>query len=228
MLGDRLKRLRMLLVAGTLCACSRDSATYTIASASPWNEAYGLMSRQGTELAVDAINKRGGVRSHLLTLVRVDDEGTGTKAAAVAQDLVDTDSVLAVVGHANSSATVAAARVYDGRLAAVSPSASSPEITGLCPGSSGSFRATRPTGRTWRASRAALGHKQAAILYENNTMDAGSPMRSGVRFRGRGRIARARRGRRQGSRAVPRISQAPRTWPHLRGGERRIGPRDPA
>ena len=89
------------------------------------------MTRQGTELAVDAINKRGGVRSHRLTLVRVDDEGTGAKAAAVAQELVDADSVLAVVGHANSSATVAAARVYDGQLAAVSPSASSPEITGL-------------------------------------------------------------------------------------------------
>jgi branched-chain amino acid transport system substrate-binding protein len=91
------------------------------------------MSRQGTELAVDAINKRGGIRGHRLSLVRVDDEGTGAKAATVAQELIDADSVLAVIGHANSSATVAAARVYDGQLAAVSPSASSPELTGLSP-----------------------------------------------------------------------------------------------
>jgi branched-chain amino acid transport system substrate-binding protein len=173
MLGERLKRLRMLLVAGALCACSRDSATYTIASASPWNEAYGLMSRQGTELAVDAINKRGGVRSHLLTLVRVDDEGTGTKAAAVAQDLADTDSVLAVVGHSNSSATVAAARVYDGRLAAVSPSASSPEITGL---SAWLFRvipSDSANGQDLARFASSLGHKRAAILYENNSYGRG-------------------------------------------------------
>ena len=173
MLGERLKRLRMLLVAGALCACSHDSATYTIASASPWNEAYGLMSRQGTELAVDAINKRGGVRSHLLTLVRVDDEGTGTKAAAVAQDLVDTDSVLAVVGHSNSSATVAAARVYDGRLAAVSPSASSPEITGL---SAWLFRvipSDSANGQDLARFASSLGHKRAAILYENNSYGRG-------------------------------------------------------
>src|SRR6476661_6055981 len=49
--GERLKGLRMLLVAGALCACSRDRATYTIASASPWNEAYGLMSPQITVLS---------------------------------------------------------------------------------------------------------------------------------------------------------------------------------
>ena len=77
-----MKGLRILLVAGVIAACNRDDATYTIAQVSTWNEAYGLMARQGTELAVETINKRGGVRSHRLALVRVDDEGTGAKAAA--------------------------------------------------------------------------------------------------------------------------------------------------
>jgi branched-chain amino acid transport system substrate-binding protein len=163
----------MLLVAGALSACTRDSATYTIASASPWNEAYGLMSRQGTELAVDAVNKRGGVRSHMLTLVRVDDEGTGAKAAAVAQELVDTDSVLAVVGHANSSATVAAARVYDGRLAAVSPSASSPELTGLSQWLFRVIPSDSANGQDLARFATSLGHTQAAILYENNSYGRG-------------------------------------------------------
>ena len=48
-----MKGLWILLVASVLAACSRDDATYTIAAVSPWNEAYGLMARQGTELAVD-------------------------------------------------------------------------------------------------------------------------------------------------------------------------------
>jgi branched-chain amino acid transport system substrate-binding protein len=131
------------------------------------------MARQGTELAVDMINKRGGIRSHRLTLLRVDDEGTGAKAAAVAQDLVDADSILAVVGHANSSATVAAAKVYDGRLAAVSPSASSPEITGL---STWLFRvipSDSANGIELARFATRLGHKTAAILYENNSYGRG-------------------------------------------------------
>ena len=131
------------------------------------------MARQGTELAVDVINKRGGIGSHRLTLLRVDDEGTGTKAAAVAQDLVDADSVLAVVGHANSSATVAAARVYDGRLAAVSPSASSPEITGLSPWLFRVIPSDSANGIELAHFATRLGHKTAAILYENNSYGRG-------------------------------------------------------
>ena len=163
----------MLLLACALSACAGESATYTIASASPANEAYGLMTRQGTELAVDAINRRGGIRSRRLALVRVDDEGTGAKAAEVAQELVDADSVLAVVGHANSSATVAAARVYDGRLAAVSPSASSPELTGLSPWLFRVISSDSVNGQDLARFATSLGHKRAAILYENNSYGRG-------------------------------------------------------
>ena len=163
----------MILVACAVSACARDSETYTIASASPWNEAYGLMARQGTELAVDVINKRGGIRSHQLALVRVDDEGTGTRAAAVAQELVEADTVLAVVGHANSSATVAAARVYEGRLAAVSPSASSPELTGLSPWMFRVIPSDSVNGQDLARFATTLGHKRVAILYENNSYGRG-------------------------------------------------------
>jgi branched-chain amino acid transport system substrate-binding protein len=163
----------VLLVACALSACARDGATYTIASASPANEAYGLMARQGTELAVDAINRRGGIRSHRLALLRVDDEGSGATAAAVAQELVNADSVLAVVGHANSTATVAAAGVYDGQLAAVSPSASSPEITGLSPWLFRVIPSDSANGIELARFAKKLGHTRAAILYENNSYGRG-------------------------------------------------------
>jgi branched-chain amino acid transport system substrate-binding protein len=168
-----LKSPLALLFACALCGCARDGATYTIASASPSNEAYGLMARQGTELAVDAINRRGGIRAHRLALVHVDDEGTGAKAAAVAQELVDADSILAVVGHANSSATVAAARVYDGHLAAVSPSASSPEIAGLSPWLFRVIPSDSANGIQLARFAAKLGHKRVAVLYENNSYGRG-------------------------------------------------------
>jgi branched-chain amino acid transport system substrate-binding protein len=131
------------------------------------------MTWQGTSLAVDVINKRGGVRSHPLTLIRVDDGGSGAKAAEVAQQLVDADSVLAVVGHANSSATVSAARIYDGQLASVSPSASSPEITGLSPWLFRVIPSDSANGIELAKFAATLGHKRVAILYETNSYGRG-------------------------------------------------------
>ena len=170
-----MKGPHLLVVACVLVACTRGggSSTYTIASASPTNEAYGLMARQGTQLAVDVVNKRGGIHSHRLAVVTVDDEGTGAAAAVVAQQLVDADSVLAVVGHANSSATVAAARVYDGRLASVSPSASSPEITGLSRWLFRVIPSDSANGIELARFAKTLGHTRAAVLYENNSYGRG-------------------------------------------------------
>jgi branched-chain amino acid transport system substrate-binding protein len=168
------KGLRVLLVAGALAGCAGDSASsYVIASVAPRGEAYGVMSQQGVELAVEVINKRGGIRSRPLELVTEDDEGTGAKAAEVAEKLVANDDVLAVVGHANSSATVAAARVYDGHVAAVSPSASSPEITGLSRWLFRVIPSDSVNGQDLARFANALGHDRAAILYENNSYGRG-------------------------------------------------------
>ena len=205
-----MKGLQLLIFACAVSACARDSATYTIASASPSNEAYGVMARQGTELAVEAINKRGGVRSRAAVARPGRRRGyRRTRAAVVAQELVDTDSVLAVVGHANSSATVAAARIYDGKLAAVSPSASSPEITGLSPWLFRVITSDSVNGQDLARFATSLGHKQAAILYENNSYGRGLADVVPTCVPRRGHVARACWCRRQGSRAVSRLAQAP-------------------
>ena len=167
------KRLIVCALVASVSACDEGGESFAIATVSPWNEAYGLMSRQGAELAVEQINRRGGIRSRRLTLVGVDDEGTGSKAALVAQDLVSADSILAVVGHANSSATVAAARVYDGRLPMVSPSASSPELTGMSPWVFRVIPSDSANGQDLARFAASLGHTKAAILYENNSYGRG-------------------------------------------------------
>lgn len=168
-----MKALRLLVVAGALAGCARDSSSYVIAVVSPWNEVYGVMTRQGAELAVEVVNKRGGIAGRPLVLVTHDDEGSGAAAAQVAQELVDADSVLAVVGHANSSATVAAARVYDGRLAAVSPSASSPELTGLSRWLFRIIPSDSVNGQDLARFANSLGHSRAAVLYENNSYGRG-------------------------------------------------------
>ena len=92
--------------------------------------------RHAAELAVKEINARGGVRGRQLALRVMDDSGRPDVAIRIAQELVDDPSVVAVVGHLNSSASLAAGRVYgEARrpVVMISPSASSPDLSGVNP-----------------------------------------------------------------------------------------------
>ena len=66
-------------------------------------------------------------------IVFADDSGGGVRASAIAQQFVDSTRIVAVVGHVNSGAMVAAAHVYDKHLAAVATTATSPSLTGISP-----------------------------------------------------------------------------------------------
>jgi branched-chain amino acid transport system substrate-binding protein len=92
--------------------------------------------RQAAELAVKEINARGGIRGRPLALRVMDDSGRPDVAIRIAQQLAEDPSVVAVVGHLTSSASLAAGRVYgEARrpLVMVSPSASSPDLSGVNP-----------------------------------------------------------------------------------------------
>ena len=92
-----------------LAACFGGGDTYRLGAAGPWTERYGVMNRRGIELALQHINAEGGVRGRRLEIVMRDDEGSGEKAARIACEFVKDESIIAVVGHVNSGAMVAAA-----------------------------------------------------------------------------------------------------------------------
>lgn len=159
-----------------LAACATNKSPYVIGAAGPWKQGYGLQNLQGVQLAVEEINQAGGIDGHPLRVIPRDDEGDGPTAAKIAQDFVNTSSISAVVGHVNSSGMLSAAPIYDGRLAAVATSATSPDLTGI---SSWVFRiissdslngialanfASKFGGRT---------PASVAVLYENNTYGRG-------------------------------------------------------
>jgi branched-chain amino acid transport system substrate-binding protein len=84
------------------------------------------------QLAADEINRTGGINGHQLELVIRDDFADPDSAVFVANDLYE-DGVAAVIGHIYSGLTLAAAPVYNGGrdpVVAISPSSSSPEVTG--------------------------------------------------------------------------------------------------
>ena len=130
-----------------LAACSgRESTIVSFGAAGPWDEAYGAANKRGIELALEEINSSPAWASkRRLEITFVNDSGSGVIASRIAQGFVDSARYVAVVGHVNSGAMVAAARVYDGHLAAVATTATSPALTGISPWTFASFRAIRPT-----------------------------------------------------------------------------------
>lgn len=167
----------LLACAGALLAsasCRPTSVvTVTLGAAGPWQEDYGAMNRRGIELALAELDSLGPQRApHVRVLFR-DDGGDGMRAAAIAQEFVGRREVAAVIGHVNSGAMVAAARVYDGHLAAVATTASSPALTGI---SSWTFRVISSDSMNGlEIARFAMrrGWRRASILYENNAYGRG-------------------------------------------------------
>ncbi len=171
-LGIIIKSLVVLALAG----CAGKSEPYVVGAAGPWKEGYGLQNHQGIQLAVDEINEAGGINGRKLQVIERDDAGAGSQAATIAQEFVGNPAVSAVIGHVNSSGMLAAARVYDGKLAAVATSATSPDLTGI---STWVFRIISSDSLNgialadFASKLDEKGTPTAAILYENHTYGRG-------------------------------------------------------
>lgn len=168
----------LLLCLAFAAACSKGGDSYTVGAAGPWKEGYGVMSRRGIDLAVEEINRAGGINGVPLTILARDDEANGSRATAIAQEFVANPSVLAVVGHVNSGAMLAAARIYDGELSAVATTASSPDLSGVSKWtfrviSSDSLNGVILARFASRIGGNASSLKQAAVFYENDSYGRG-------------------------------------------------------
>lgn len=157
-----------------LVSCSRGpSGSLTFGAAGPWKEGYGAMNRRGIELAQEEINARPERVGAPLRILFEDDDGSGQIASRVAQKFVDSEEVVAVVGHVNSGAMGAAAQVYDGTLAAVATTATSPALTGISPWAFRVISSDSSNGHDIATFASGLGRTRAAILYENNSYGRG-------------------------------------------------------
>lgn len=104
--------------------------------AGPFSQPRGASMQHAAELAVKEINARGGVRGRQLALRIMDDSARADVAIRIARALVDDPSVVAVIGHLTSGTSLAAGRVYgEARrpVVMISPSASSPDLSGVNP-----------------------------------------------------------------------------------------------
>jgi branched-chain amino acid transport system substrate-binding protein len=166
--------LALPAAAVMLAACGfGDAAPIVLGAAGPWTEAYGAMNKRGIELALEHVNARSEHKRRPVEVVFRDDQGNGARAAAIAQEFVENSTVLGVIGHVNSGAMVAAAKIYDGHLPAVATTATSPDLTGISAWTFRVISSDSANGLQLARFAAKLGRRRVAILYENNSYGRG-------------------------------------------------------
>lgn len=114
---------------------------YQVAVAGPFtgnSAAFGEMIKRGSQLKAKQINEAGGINGKKLKLKFEDDEGRSTVAGNVATNIATNPKYLAVVGHFNSSCSLAGKEIYK-RHGIVELSPGSTNVT-VCEGSEWTFR----------------------------------------------------------------------------------------
>jgi branched-chain amino acid transport system substrate-binding protein len=127
-------------------------------------------------LAMEEINRAGGIGGRQLELVLRDDYGNADSAIRAAGELAESD-VVAVIGSVYSSITLTVAPIFndpDNSVVQISPSSSSPAVTDAGPYT---FRIC-PTdlahgGALARFARERLGLGRAAVIYQNDEYGRG-------------------------------------------------------
>ena len=112
-----------------------------VAVAAPYTggaAAFGEMIRRGAELKEKEINEAGGINGMKLSLVFEDDAGKDAEASLVAERIASNLQILAVVGHFNSSCSLAGKPIYQ-RAGIVELSPGSTNVN-VCEGSDWTFR----------------------------------------------------------------------------------------
>lgn len=72
----------------------------------------GVSMRDGVRLAIDEINKSGGVLGRQFLAVERDDEAKNERGVQIAQELVNKEKVTAVVGYINTGVALASQRFF--------------------------------------------------------------------------------------------------------------------
>jgi branched-chain amino acid transport system substrate-binding protein len=91
---------------------------------------FGISSSNGLKLAVDEINKTGGLLNKQIEIVTYDDQGKPSEAATVVQKLITKDRVNAIIGEVASSRSIAGAQIcQQNNIPMVSPASTNPEVT---------------------------------------------------------------------------------------------------
>ncbi|MCO0597844.1 ABC transporter substrate-binding protein [Peribacillus butanolivorans] len=137
--------LSLSLVAGALAGCNSDSKTSSSSGGSSTSgdtikiganlelsggtASFGQSAADGLKLAIEEINKEG-IDGKKLEIIKVDNKSDAAEATSGSIKLVSQDKVVAVVGSATSTNTLAQVQVaQDNKVPLLTPTATNPDIT---------------------------------------------------------------------------------------------------
>ena len=91
---------------------------------------FGKSTQKGIEMALEEINKAGGIEGKLIRIIVEDDQSKPEEAATVVKKLVTQDKVLIVLGEVASSRSLAGAPIcQEGKVPMITPSSTNPKVT---------------------------------------------------------------------------------------------------
>jgi branched-chain amino acid transport system substrate-binding protein len=166
----------MLSASATGCAQSGGSAatgdTIKIGGLAPLTgnvSVYGIAASNGAKLAVEAINKAGGINGKKVEFICYDEKGDATEAVNAYNKLAQNDKVVALVGDVTSKPTIAVAqKAVKDKMPMITATGTAADITKA---GENVFRACfiDPFQGQLMADYAAqkLNAKTAAIIYDN-------------------------------------------------------------
>ena len=89
----------------------------------------GQAIMQGVAMAIKKINSAGGINGRKVVCIIKDDNPASNDTKNIAEDFVEDERIVAVIGHGRSVSTLAAAEVYNkGKISHLSPVSTSPEV----------------------------------------------------------------------------------------------------
>lgn len=114
-------------------ACAQSSETIKVghfASLTGSEATFGKSTDNGIKLAVEEINKTGGLNGKKIELITYDDKSDGREAGNAVTRLISQDKVAAVLGEVASSRSIAGGSVCEQRgIPMISPSSTNPAVT---------------------------------------------------------------------------------------------------
>ena len=125
--------LRPLLFSAALLATASAQSTIKvgeIASLTGKEAAFGQSSHKGTLLAIEELNRAGGVLGQSFELISEDNQSKQGESATIAKKLVSRDKVLALLGEVASSRSLEIAPIAQAaKIPMISPSSTNPKVT---------------------------------------------------------------------------------------------------
>lgn len=94
--------------------------------------AFGIATHRGIELAINEVNKKGGVLGKKIEIIKIDNQGREEEAATATTRLIHNEKVVAILGEVASKRSKAMAPIaQQNKIPMVSPSSTNPEVTAI-------------------------------------------------------------------------------------------------